>query len=331
MATLPQPVTFGVTSGTIGDHTIAPFQNIAQTLLTTDASLVGDASRLTAHAQAGPNTLLLQTTGSGTLVGDALAMSGHAQASSNTLTLTVLGNGEIVGDAVSMGGQTSGGHNTLTLNNGLLPSLVVGDAETMSGHASGGFNVITGLGTRGAITLAGDALTMSGQAQGGHNQLTGNEAQVMYGDAQTISGFAQGGHNTLVDTTTIGEVISGQTTMYGDGQSLLGHASGGFNTLVSGFADDIMWGSAATVSPNATVGPDTFVFSPPNGHDQIMDFRPGVDLIELNGFGFTSFDQLKADFQTTPDGVLIGFDALNSILLHGVTVAQLSPSDFLFG
>lgn len=330
MATIYQPATFGVTSGDVGGHTRAASQNITIGPLDTNASLIGDASSLDGHAAAGPNTLLLQTP-SGTLVGDALSMSDNAHAAGNTLTLFAGNVGEIVGDAVSMSGHASGGHNMLTLHGGTGPSLAVGDAETMTDHAQGGYNVIDGLGTRGVITLAGDALTMSGHAIGGHNQLTGNQAGVMYGDAETVSGFAQGGHNTLVDSTVIGEIIEGSTTMYGDGQTLADHASGGFNTLVSGFADDIMWGSAETVSSGATVGPNTFVFSPPNGNDVIMDFRPGEDHIELKGFDFTSYAQLASDFHMTPDGLLITFDSHNSILLHGVTAAQLNAGDFLFG
>ena len=82
--------------------------------------------------------------------------------------------------------------------------------------------------------------------------------------------------------------------------------------------------------PNATTGADLFVFHPLNGHDQIMDFEPGKDRIELDGFGLTGFQDLASHLQTTPDGVLISLDAANILVRH-VTVAQLGAGDFVFG
>jgi Ca2+-binding RTX toxin-like protein len=117
------------------------------------------------------------------------------------------------------------------------------------------------------------------------------------------------------------------STMYGDGAALLDHAKGGNDTLISGKGNDRMWGDAATVAPTAQTGADTFVFSPPNGQDQIMDFQPGQDHIELKGFGFNNFNDVASHIQDTPNGALITFDANDSVLIVGVH--HLSASDFL--
>ena len=53
--------------------------------------------------------------------------------------------------------------------------------------------------------------------------------------------------------------------------------------------------------------PSTFETHAGTGHDVIMDFRPGEDHIDLQGFGLTSFDQLAAKLQQTAAGLDIVF------------------------
>jgi Ca2+-binding RTX toxin-like protein len=89
-----------------------------------------------------------------------------------------------------------------------------------------------------------------------------------------------------------------------------------------------MWGGAATVSPHALIRANTFVFNQGIGHDTIMDFRSGVDHIDLEGFGLSSFQQLEPLFQTTANGLDIVFSSASSILLHGVS--QVAAGDFAF-
>jgi hypothetical protein len=95
-----------------------------------------------------------------------------------------------------------------------------------------------------------------------------------------------------------------------------------------------MWGDAATISATATTGADLFVFHPNNGQDQIMDFQPGKDRIEIDGYGVSGFTALVSHLQATADGVLITLDANDTpdtVLVRGVTIAQLSAGDFVFG
>ena len=60
-----------------------------------------------------------------------------------------------------------------------------------------------------------------------------------------------------------------------------------------------------------------------------MDFQPGKDHIELQGFSFNGFSDLASHVQDTSQGALITFDANDSVLVMGVH--QLNPGDFLFG
>jgi len=117
--------------------------------------------------------------------------------------------------------------------------------------------------------------------------------------------------------------------MYGDGQELLDHARGGNDTLISGSGNDQMWGDAAIVAPTAHAGADTFVFSPPNGHDTVMDFQPGQDHIELKGYvDITNFSQLAPHITDTAAGALITFDTNDSVLV--ANDHHLISGDFLF-
>jgi hypothetical protein len=187
--------------------------------------------------------------------------------------------------------------------------------------------VLSGGGPHGSLTLAyGDGETMSGHAVGGNDTVTAHTA---YGDAQSLTDYAQGGDDLVAGRI---DYPNFQSALYGDGAELLGHATGGDDTIVgTTSAPDLMWGDAATVAATATTGADLFVFQPDNNHDQIMDFEPGKDRIELDGFGFSGFADLASHFQTTADGVLISFDADNDVLVRGVTVAQLTAGDFVFG
>ena len=111
----------------------------------------------------------------------------------------------------------------------------------------------------------------------------------------------------------------------GDGEDILG-ADGGNDYLYGGLDDDWMEGGA---------GNDTFVFTENSGEDGIGDFQAHAgtangDVIELHGQSATSFAELLADATEVGGTSFINLDDGNSITLHGVTLDQLSQSDFRF-
>jgi hypothetical protein len=240
-----------------------------------------------------------------------------------------------------MSGHAVGGNDLL-----LSGRLEYGDAETLSGHVHCGNDTLTGNTVSPyPLTLYGDGQTISDHVHCGNDSLTGGASASgppypgtrMYGDGQTISGHVHCGDDTLSAASAATPFPSQpnpitETYMYGDGESLGGWARAGDDVLISGKnCNDQMWGDAAVMGPHVTAGRDLFVFQAPNGHDQIMDFQPGQDRIELKGFCFRCFQDLASHFQATPDGVLISFDANDDILLRGVTKGQLHPGDFLLG
>lgn len=332
--TLYQPIVYGDVSGDLGDHAQAADQVLDFSNSDTNTrTVVGDARNLLAHAAGGDDVITNFAFGAATAIGDAVTISGYARGGDDVVRAGSRGGAAALGDAVSMWGHAHGGNDTVLAQSDFAAT-AYGDADTMSGHAVGGNDSLTGSNAHGSVTLIGDAETMADHVRGGGDTLAGRAGYPaeMFGDAKTLTGSARGGDDLLVGGANIpeGAPFSGPNYLYGDGLALLDHAHAGDDTLVSGQgADDIMWGDAAIIGPHAVRGQNLFVFGPQNGHDQIMDYRPGVDRIELVGFGFSSFQEVASYLQTTPDGVLLSFDAGDDILLRGVSMGQLTGRDFV--
>jgi hypothetical protein len=297
--------------------------------------LVGDVHTLTGQAQGGNDNLMLNYgPPKSTVIGDAISISDHARGGNDQVYAVAQSMWEsvatAVGDATTLSGYGVGGDDTVGAY-GFRQSIGIGDANALTDHARGGDDVVTPTGENryGTSLGYGDGETMSGYAVGGNDIVT---AAVAYGDARSLTDHAQGGDDLLQGNLIYPFFYS---TLYGDGAELLGHARGGDDTLVgTTFMIDSMWGDAATIAATATTGADLFIIHPDGGRDSIMDFEPGKDRIELDGFSFTGFADLASHFETTTDGVLITFDSdyyPNSLFLRGVTVAQLTPGDVGFG
>lgn len=101
------------------------------------------------------------------------------------------------------------------------------------------------------------------------------------------------------------------------------------NTIIAREGNDVLTGNG---------GKDVFefyeVWGVPFGHDQITDFgtgkREGPDLIELSYIaGVKTFDDVLEIAEDTDEGVLISFDADNSITLLGVSIDDLTAGNFV--
>jgi serralysin len=96
------------------------------------------------------------------------------------------------------------------------------------------------------------------------------------------------------------------------------HGGAGAERIIGGGGDDTMTGGA---------GADLFDFADGWGHDRITDFQVGVDRFRMSDVsGLNTFQQIvRAD---VAGGASVGF-AGNSILVIGLTAAQLVEADFL--
>ena len=147
----------------------------------------------------------------------------------------------------------------------------------------------------------------------------------LIGDADHIEGHAIAGNDRLVGGANATNFI------YGDGLDLAGAARGGNNVLVAGAGStDVLWGCAASVAATASVGHNTFVFGPGIGHDTIMDFHRGLDVIDLAGFasvGLHGFSSLSMRASAT--GLVLALANGGDVTVAGLS--SLQASDFRFG
>jgi len=111
---------------------------------------------------------------------------------------------------------------------------------------------------------------------------------------------------------------------------LYGHA--GNDTLSGAGGADILNGGTGNDTLTGGTGADHFVFRTGDGLDTVVDFSPSGlahDVLELHGYGVTSFAALAPFMTQSGADTLIAFDDQNHILLHNVTMTQLSAGDFV--
>ena len=122
------------------------------------------------------------------------------------------------------------------------------------------------------------------------------------------------------------------TTAFGVGNELdnvlTGNASN--NYLLGGAGNDRLNGKAGNDVLFGEGGADTFVFQVGTGGDVIGDYQVGVDRIDLSGFGFANFSELAVNFSQVGGDGAINLGGGDFIVLHSVTMANLTAADFIF-
>lgn len=125
----------------------------------------------------------------------------------------------------------------------------------------------------------------------------------------------------------------------GETEARVIHALNGDDTLIGTAFDDTLVGGAGDDVMTGGAGADRFIFRDHGGdqgdfgHDTITDFEAGAgagDVIRLELTGLTNFADLLSKATDTENGVLIQIDDGNSILLEGLTIADLHEDDFEF-
>lgn len=137
------------------------------------------------------------------------------------------------------------------------------------------------------------------------------------------------------DDSLFGE-LGNDTLGGGDGSDLLSGGSG-HDDLQGGDANDTLFGGKGNDALNGGDGDDQINFALGDGEDEITGFTAGAasdDVIALSNFGaaFDSFAEVMA--VTSDDGfgnTVIDFGGGDSILLGGISSANLHEDDFIFG
>lgn len=109
---------------------------------------------------------------------------------------------------------------------------------------------------------------------------------------------------------------------------LLGEA--GKDQLRGGAGDDTIDGGAGRDLLAGGGGEDVFVFSTGYDRDVIVNFRDGVDRIDISGTGIEDFDALSHVLSGGGHRAKIDLGGGDELVLIGVGVGQLDAGDFIF-
>ena len=105
------------------------------------------------------------------------------------------------------------------------------------------------------------------------------------------------------------------------------------DTLRGGLDDDTLNGGQGGDLLNGGAGRDVFVAS--GGRDVVMDFRSGVDKIDLRGpavsFGFANLDDVRGHVgNPSATSITLNISGNSSIQITGYSLSELSSGDFIF-
>lgn len=177
------------------------------------------------------------------------------------------------------------------------------------------------VGTGAANTLSGSETRDYLWGLGGDDALDGGAGEDnLFGDAGADLLVGGDGGDRMMGGMGNDRLYGGAEAdglMGGAGNDLLDEGEG-HGDLNGGAGDDILIGG---------LGADAFMISPDSGNDVIRDFTAGpgmFDHLAINGLSWADLS-----FADTPDGVKISWDG-GSVLMNGVTKADLSQDDFMF-
>jgi Ca2+-binding RTX toxin-like protein len=107
----------------------------------------------------------------------------------------------------------------------------------------------------------------------------------------------------------------------------------GHDSLFGGLGNDTLAGGAGNDTLQGGMGSDRFVMSKGGGQDVIADFVAGAgvnDVAVLDGYGFTTFTQVKAAMTQSGSNVVLNLGSGESLTFRNHAVADFVSDDFGF-
>ena len=138
-------------------------------------------------------------------------------------------------------------------------------------------------------------------------------------------------HNTLIgrdgDDRLMG--AGGKDKLHGNGGDDRLEGAGGHDKLMGHAGDDVLDGGAGDDTLIGGAGADTFVLRPGDGMDRIQGWQDGADRLDLSAYGFGSAAEALDLAEAAGRSVRIAFDRDDAVVIRGLDLDDLSPSDFI--
>ncbi len=233
----------------------------------------------------------------------------------------------------------AGGDGNDSIDGGDQPDALYGEAG--DDFLAGGFNFHTDI----LVGGAGNDTLNGASGLGDYDLLNGAEGNDVYvvdtpadltfeaageGDDTVIADIRGAGYYLYPNVENL--TLAGLTP-FGVGNDLGNRLTGSDadNWLLGGAGDDTLDGGGGIDVLFGQDGADRFVFRRGGAGDVIGDFAVGVDKLQLLGVGITSFAQVQRNAVEVAGNTAIDLGDGELVVLLGVTRAQLSAGDFLFG
>ncbi|WBL80335.1 Ig-like domain-containing protein [Bradyrhizobium xenonodulans] len=190
-------------------------------------------------------------------------------------------------------------------------------------------------GTASAETLTGTTGNDLLGGAGGADAMTGGLGDDTYivtdPGAKVIEGYG-GGVDTVMSSVSYALsdyvenlTLTGSAAINGTGNSeansIIGNDAA--NIITGGLGNDILTGGG---------GADTFVINSGDGSDIITDFTPGSaaghDIVQLNGFAFTSFNDIKAATTQVGNDVYLTLTSQDTLVFRNTAISAFTSDDF---
>jgi serralysin len=199
------------------------------------------------------------------------------------------------------------------------------------------------------LTLSGAPTSWLANSTAKETQLGSSKNDVFHGSGgDTLIGGAGDDTYYLWDNTSVvvenaGEGIDtvdarfwGPVTLAANVENLLLNSAGSTagtgnalnNIIVAGTVGATLNGLAGDDVLVGGAGADLFKVAAGNGSDAIMNFKPGSDVIQLSGYGVTSFAQLQTLATQSGVDVKLGFANGESLVIRDVALSNLTAYDF---
>jgi Ca2+-binding RTX toxin-like protein len=246
----------------------------------------------------------------------------------NDLIFAMAGNDSVLGEAGS--DTLLGGEGNDTLFGGDGSDGLYGEGSDDVALGGDGDDAIWGqdgadtlYGEAGGDTLLGGAGTDTLYGGDGLNALYGDDgADLIYGGAAPDFLFGQAGADTLYGGGGIDVLLGGDDgdAIYGEAGADALYGEAGNDTLDGGLDGDVYF---------TGTGADVIRLEANYGVDVVYDFTDGVDRIQFaNSTGITGLGQLTL---VDVPGYAVIVTGGNALYVYGLTTAQLSAADFIFG